>query len=121
MMRSTTHHLSISIARADALFVSALQRSQEPSKAQVRAAIAAAIGEFGAQGCAARVAQEYGEHPETAAPRMRWVRAVLQAYGEVRNGDAQEARDVRKAGAINRAGEAGGALRRSTTSARCAA
>jgi hypothetical protein len=80
MMRSTTPHLSISIARADALFVSALQRSEEPSAAQVQQAIAAAIRAFGARGCAARVAQEYGEHPETAVPRMRWVRAVMDGH-----------------------------------------
>ncbi len=83
-MRSTTYHLSIGTARADALFVSALQRSQEPSAAQVRQAIAAAIREFGTQGCAALVAQAYGEHPETAVPRMRWARAVVQACGDVK-------------------------------------
>ncbi len=83
-MRSTTYHLSISTARADALFVSALQRSEEPSAAQVRQAIAAAIREFGARGCAARVAQAYGEHPETAVLRMRWARAVVQRHGEIR-------------------------------------
>ena len=82
-MRSTTHHLSISTARADALFVSALQRSQEPSAAQVQQAIAAAIREFGARGCAARVAQAYGEHPETAAARMRWARAVVEGRGGI--------------------------------------
>jgi len=76
-MRSTTYHLSISTARADALFVSALQRSEEPSAAQVQLAIAAAIRAFGARGCAARVAQEFGEHPETAVPRMRWARATI--------------------------------------------
>jgi hypothetical protein len=84
MMRSTTYHLSISTARADALFVSALQRSEEPSAARVRQAIAAAIREFGAQGCAALVAQAYGEHPEVAAPRMRWARAVVQACADVK-------------------------------------
>src|ERR1700739_1162485 len=77
MMRSTTYYLSISTARADALFVSALQRSEDPSAAQVQQAIAAAIRAFGARGCAARVAQAYGEHPETAVPRMRWARAVV--------------------------------------------
>jgi hypothetical protein len=82
MMRSTTYHLSISTARADALFVSALQRSQEPSAAQIRQAIAAAIREFGAQGCAARVAQAYGDHPETAVPRMRWARAMVSGAGD---------------------------------------
>ena len=103
-MRSTTHHLSISTARADALFVSALQRSEEPSATQVREAIAAAIRVFGARGCAALVAQAYGEHPETAAPRMRWARAVVEGRGE-----------------IQRAGDLGAAFRHSMTPARCAA
>ena len=84
-MRSATYRLSISTARADALFASALQRSDKPSAAQVGQAIAAAIREFGAQGCAARVAQAYGEHPETAALRMRWARAtVTGAFGGAR-------------------------------------
>ncbi len=103
-MRSTTNHLSISTARADALFVSALQRSEDASATQVREAIAAAIREFGARGCAAQVAQAYGEHPETAAPRMRWARAVVQAHGEAKQD-----------------GDADGAFRRSTPPARCAA
>jgi hypothetical protein len=77
-MRSGTYHLSIGTARADALFASALQRSDEPSAAQARQAIAAAIRAFGARGCAARVAQAYGEHPETAVLRMRWARAVVK-------------------------------------------
>jgi hypothetical protein len=78
MMRSTAYHLSISTARADALFVSTLQRSDEPNAMQVRHAIAAMIRRFGAQGCAARVAQEYGEHPETAILRMCWARALVE-------------------------------------------
>ncbi|HEX6523755.1 MAG TPA: hypothetical protein VF070_27705 [Streptosporangiaceae bacterium] len=76
-MRSVTYDLSISNKRADALFASALQRCDEPSLAQVEQAIAAAIRVFGARGCAARVAQEYGDHPETAAMRMRWARAMV--------------------------------------------
>jgi hypothetical protein len=76
-MQSATYHLSIVAARADALFVSALQRSDEPSTEQVRQAIAAAVRAFGVRGCAARVAQAYGEHPETAARRMRWARAAV--------------------------------------------
>jgi hypothetical protein len=75
-MRSATYDLTISTARADALFASALQRSGEPSVAEVHRAIAAALAAFGIEGCAARVAQAYGEHPETAAPRMRWARAT---------------------------------------------
>ena len=75
-MRSATHDLAIGTARADALFASALQRSDQPSAVEVQRAIAAALASFGIGGCAARVAQAYGEHPETAAPRMRWARAM---------------------------------------------
>jgi hypothetical protein len=81
-MRSALYDLSISTVRADALFASALQRSDEPSAVQVKQAIAAATRAFGDLGCAARVAQEYGEHPETAVTRMRWARtAVAAAFG----------------------------------------
>ena len=80
-MRSATYHLSISAARADALFASALQRSDEPCAAQIHQAIAAAVRAFGTRGCAARVAEAYGEHPETAGPRMRWARAAIAASG----------------------------------------
>ncbi len=84
-MRSATYDLTIDTARADALFASALQRSDEPSAAQVHQAIAAAVAAFGVQGCVARVAQAYGEHPETAVPRMRWARAVVtSAFGGAR-------------------------------------
>ena len=82
-MGSATNHVSISTARADALFASALQRSDEPSAAQVRQAIAAAIRAFGARGCAARVAQSYGEHPKTSALRMRWARAIVKGAGDL--------------------------------------
>jgi hypothetical protein len=77
MMRSPANDLTISTARADALFASPLQRSDEPSPAQVHQAVAAALAAFGIRGCAARVAQAYGEHPETAVPRMRWARATV--------------------------------------------
>ena len=88
-MRSPAYDLTISTARADALFASSLQRSDEPTPAQVHQAIAAALAAFGIQGCAARVAQAYGDHPETAAPRMRWARATLtRASGGVRAGSA---------------------------------
>lgn len=59
---------------ADALFVSALQCSGKPSAGQIRLAVAAAVRTFGPGGCAERVAQEFGDHPESAAARMRWAR-----------------------------------------------
>ena len=80
-MRSATYHPSISTVRADALFASALQHSDEPTAAQVEQAITAAVRAFGARGCAARVAQAYGDHPETAATRMRWARAMVTGEG----------------------------------------
>jgi len=89
-MRSATYDLTISTARADALFASTLQRSDEPTAAQVHQAIAAALAAFGIRGCAARVAQAYGEHPETAVPRMRWARAAVAGpSGGVRAGSAR--------------------------------
>ena len=78
-MRPTTHHLSTSAVRADAVFASALQVSQRPDPGQVQRAVAATVRRFGGRGCAAVVAQEFGEHPEAAAARMRW---ALQAAAE---------------------------------------
>ena len=65
--------------RADALFASGLQRCDAPGTAQVRQAIAAAIRAFGRAGCVGRVAQEFGDHPETAVIRMRWARSAAGA------------------------------------------
>jgi len=76
-MRSATYDLSIGTVRADALFASALQGSDDPSAAQVDQAVAAAILAYGTRGCAARVAEAYGDHPETAVMRMRWARATV--------------------------------------------
>ena len=76
-MRPAAHHLSISAARADALFASTLQCSDEPTARQVQRAVTAAVRAFGGRG--ARVAQEFGDHPETAVARMRWARAVTGA------------------------------------------
>ena len=72
------HCLSIDGFQADAVFTSGLQRGDEPSAGQVRRAVAAAIRAFGYSGCAERVAQEFGDHPETAVIRMRWARAVAR-------------------------------------------
>jgi hypothetical protein len=71
-------YLSISAVRADAVFVSGLQRRDELSAGQVRQAVAAAVRAFGCSGCAGRVAQEFGDHPETAVIRMRWARRVAR-------------------------------------------
>ena len=81
-MWSAPYDLSLDTVRADALFASVLQCSDEPSAAQIMQAITTATSALGCTGCAAQVAQEYGEHPETAAARMRWARAaVADAFG----------------------------------------
>jgi hypothetical protein len=65
------HDSSIRAVWTDALFVSA-QHSGQPSAGQLEQAVAAGI--LGPRGCAEWVAQEFGDHPETAVTRMRWAR-----------------------------------------------
>jgi len=69
--------LNLTDARCEALFASALQRSDALTVEAVAAAISQAVRQLGASGCASRVAQEFGDHPETACERMRWVRQLL--------------------------------------------
>ncbi len=73
MARSTLR----AVITADAVFASELQRSDEPSALLIREAVEAVIRAFGSSGCAARVAQEFGDHPETAAARMRWALCLV--------------------------------------------
>jgi hypothetical protein len=65
----------------EALFVSDVQCSQHPSPEAIRDAVEHAVEQHGENGCAALVAQEFGEHPDSAVGRMRWARtAVHDAY-----------------------------------------
>ncbi len=64
----------------EALFVSGLQRSDAPTAEAVAEAISRTVRQFGIPGCASQMAQEFGDHPEAAVERMRWVR---QLVGEV--------------------------------------
>jgi hypothetical protein len=61
----------------EALFASALQRSDAPSPEVVADAIRRTVRQFGRRGCAGRMAQEFGDHPETAVERMNWVRQLV--------------------------------------------
>ena len=45
-----------------------------------------ALDGLGAAGCAERVAQEFGDHPETAAVRMRWARTAVTALEDLSPG-----------------------------------
>jgi hypothetical protein len=68
--------------RSEALFVSHLQRSQQPTNEVIRAAVLDMVGRFGEARCAELVAQEFGEHPDCALGRMRWARTAVQsAFG----------------------------------------
>ena len=78
-MELAMYQSSVSALWAEALFVSALQRCDRPSAGQARQAVAATVGVFGPLGCAERVAQEFGDHPETAVTRMRWARELAAA------------------------------------------
>jgi hypothetical protein len=80
VMLTSTLPAQLLAARAEALFTSDLSVRGEYTQIEVAAAIRHAIGtRNGIRGCAGEVAAAYGEHPETAARRMRWARAVIEA------------------------------------------
>ena len=66
----------VSDAWCEALFASGLQPSDASTAEAVAQAITVAVRQFGVDGCAGRMAQEFGDHPEVAAERMRWVRRL---------------------------------------------
>ena len=66
--------LNLYTARCEALFASTVQGSECPSARLVHDAIMQTVRRLGCRGCAAVVAQEFGDHPETAILRMRWAR-----------------------------------------------
>ena len=99
-MWSVHYDLSIDTARADALFASVLQISDAPNAVQVKWAIDTTTSALGDVGCAARVAQEFGEHPETAVTRMRWARQeVAFVFGGSPSDSDCAPRPVRPVGA----------------------
>ena len=67
---------TVSDARCEALFASWLQPSDPPTAGMIAAAIRSAVQRFGPQGCTKRMAQEFGDHPDAAAWRMRWARQL---------------------------------------------
>jgi len=77
--------LNLNDQRCEALFASVLQPSDSPTAAMVAEAIGWALRQFGAGGCAGRMAQEFGDHPDAAARRMRWVRQLTQPAGARRH------------------------------------
>jgi hypothetical protein len=65
-------------ARAEVLFASTLHSCGSPTPDQVRLAVATTVRRLGMRGCAAQMAAEFGEHPETAVARMSWALATIR-------------------------------------------
>ena len=62
--------------RAEALFASDLQASDRIEPKDAEDVVAQVLRRDGPCECAARMAYEFGEHPDTAVPRMRWARRM---------------------------------------------
>jgi hypothetical protein len=69
--------LNLTEVRCAALFASGLQQSDAPTDTAVTEAVRRTVRRFGVRGCAGRMAQEFGDHPEAAMERMRWVRQLV--------------------------------------------
>lgn len=63
---------TLEAVRAEALFVWCLQAPSRPAPDHVRDAVSTTLRRLGMRGCAALVAEEFGEHPDTAVNRMTW-------------------------------------------------
>ena len=64
--------------RAEALFASHVQASDPINPENVDDVVAEVLRRDGPCECAARMAYEFGEHPDTAVRRMRWARRMIQ-------------------------------------------
>jgi hypothetical protein len=69
--------LNVNDARCEALFASGLQRSDAPTPEKLAEVISRTVRQFGIAGCLSRMAQEFGDHPEAAVSRMRWIRQLV--------------------------------------------
>jgi hypothetical protein len=82
--------VNVEAVRAEALFASSLQSSDQPAPDEVLRAVATTLRRLGMRGCAVRVAGEFGEHPETAVSRMEWALMMIRAvYPTPAKPDAQ--------------------------------
>jgi hypothetical protein len=77
-------------AQCAALFASGLQRSDVLTSDAVADAVSRTVRQLGVNGCVGLMAQEFGDHPETATDRMRW---ILQLVGETPARAARPAAD----------------------------
>jgi len=74
------NRLNMNQARCEALFASGLQRSDALTAVALTEMIGHTVRRLGQGGCISLMAQEFGDHPEEAAERMRWLRHLI---GEV--------------------------------------
>jgi hypothetical protein len=68
--------MHVNEAVCEALFASPLQPSDALTAETVADAIGSTVQSLGAAGCTSRVAEEFGNHPQEAADRMRWIREL---------------------------------------------
>lgn len=68
--------MHVNEAVCEALFASPLQPSDTLTAETVADAIGSTARRLSAAGCTSRVAEEFGNHPEQAADRMRWIRQL---------------------------------------------
>jgi hypothetical protein len=89
--------MTMNEAVCEALFASMLQPSDDLTAETVADAIGSTVRRLGPADLASHMAQEFGDHPEEAAHRMRWVRQltgdlvrlpVLPDYGASRHDSA---------------------------------
>jgi hypothetical protein len=76
----TVTRQNINDALYGALFVCELQQSDNPTANMVAEVISRTM-QLGTDGCAGQMAQEFGDHPDAACDRMRWVRQLAARAG----------------------------------------
>ena len=89
----TVTQMTMNDAHCQALFCSGLQPSETPTADMVAMAISRAVQQFGIWGCVCRMAQEFGDHPDTAARRMRWARQLIAQRPAAQRQEAGHERD----------------------------
>jgi hypothetical protein len=71
------NRMNLNEAVCEALFASPLQPSDALTAQTVADAIGRTARQLGPEGCTSRMAQEFGDHPEAATERMRWIRQLV--------------------------------------------
>ncbi len=69
-------NVNVNEAVCEALFASQLQPTDALTTQAVADAIGSTLRRLGPAGCASRMAQEFGDHPDAATDRMRWIREL---------------------------------------------